>query len=258
MQSLLSLALWRVAIERVDDPKIKTCLLNQLKARDDREIIKAGWSTVLRGWQNKPQVNPADLVHGLPEELLFATVNFKLGSSTASYSARLFLAGGRLSEMEFSKPITFERQKQEPSWTEVNLNELVRAGGQERPSVEPVEGILAHWARIYGMSEMGSPLSPDHETLLMSGLEFQLPAGYLGVLRQANGFTVGPLEIYAIDAIQTTEDQGCRYLIVGTGADDQFLVVKQHWPNLLCVDHEFAKVQDLGTAFIVGIEKLLG
>lgn len=257
MQSRLSLTLWRIAIEKVPDVEIRSRLLKQLKGRDDEEIAKQGWPTVLKGWRNSPCVDPADCVQGLPEELLFATVQFELGSSAPGYSARLFLAAGRISEMHFNNPIPLERQSQEPSSSEVRLNELFKEGGREPQGAATLQGPLAELARTHGVSDVGAPLSSTQEQLLLTGLEFQLPADYLEILRGANGFLVGPIEIYSLDATQTIEDQGSKYLLIGVAPDDRFLVVRHGSPNLLCVNHEFTTLEDLGPSLKKGIEALL-
>ena len=149
-----------------------------------------------------------------------ATISFTLGGR--KFKAQFEATGGRVFGMIIRpNPRRLLRAREIDVTRYERVGDAMEVSGEiPHRRFEPVPaftGLLGEWSARFGLEEVYRPLDKATTSRALAGIDAALPADYLEMMRQADGFAVGSWQVLGLAEVRS----------VALGADDYYLLANE-------------------------------
>lgn len=213
-----------------------------------------------------PPLEPsARYPHYPEEERRLATVRFRCDG--IDYTARVYLVEGHLFGIEYSKDVRRIRRREDVEILSVQLHSdpMQPAPRPREPQAvtdlsafPPLRGWLADWVAAHGVVEITTPLNPRERERLLRPRRLHLPADYLELLEQCDGFASHEHSVFgATSMYEVGIGEEVYWLLAERGG--AFIVAKEGdtEPRVYYIHHEEGMPTAEFTSFREALEYLL-
>lgn len=168
--------------------------------------------------------------HPSPEHQL-ASVVFDAGGKR--FKAKMWLVSGRLFQIQVSPSPTDVLGDARPNILSIDV---YPPRPIETAEMQPISGPLAELADRYRISDLRPPLGPDERAALLDRLDAPLPPDFLDLTQQADGFSVGDIEVSGLRSVRTVPSGAQTLIVLAELPEGRFVVAGAGAVQL--IDHE--------------------
>jgi len=179
----------------------------------------------------------------------------------------VYLVEGHLFSIEYSKDVRRIRRREDVEILSVQLHSDPMQPATPPPelqvvtdlnSLAPLKGWLADWVAEHGVMEIVSPLNPKEREALLRQRRLRLPADYLELLEQCDGFSSQEHAVLGVaSTYEVSIEEEVYWLLAERGG--AFIVAKEGdtQPRVYYIHHEDGVPTEEFTSFREALQYLL-
>jgi len=220
-------------------------------------------SYTLELYSDKTNPLPNELLFNRKDEFKLATISFahndtKYKADFQTYSGRIWGMTVRPSPKKIlgTKIKTFDKFKLSNDPTEKLDFEIVT---EYFADDETFTGILQDLKQKYGLTHIKKPLPSKQRELFIKQCETKLPADYISLCEQTNGFSVNELAVSGLGSWQSVPLDDDNYLMLAEKSIG-CLIIKQSKRSTKLKYHSYedeTDIRDLGDSFLSALDTFL-
>lgn len=209
--------------------------------------------------------SPRSYPHYGREERRLATVRFRCDG--IEYKARVYLVAGHLFSIVYSKDVRRIRRREDVEILSVQLHSDPMEPATpptelqvvtDLNSFAPLKGWLADWVAEHGVMKIVFPLNPKEREALLRQRRLRLPADYLELLEQCDGFSSQEHSVLGVASMyEVGIGEEVYWLLAERGG--AFIVAKEGdtQPRVYYIHHEDGVPAEEFTSFREALQYLL-
>lgn len=185
----------------------------------------------------RPRNDPAIAFADQRLEAELARVRFRVPGEGRTRSATVHLVQGFVFSLVFDPPAEPVLERDDVEIVEVRLvsdPEREREPAGPRPAADPEDltGGLRRWNERFGLSAVGRPLTRDERRERLGEIPARLPADYLRLTEQAEGFVVGPWKVHGLREVYGIALDEAEYQVLAELRDRGVVAVQNETSDL--------------------------
>lgn len=256
----LERALLDALAERLQ-PEARQLLGSQIAQVNRVNRLTAGKEVnVYRLRHGKPTFDQAVAFPNQVEEAKLAVITFRAAGRPKAIRVDFWLVKGLLFEVQFDQsPKGIRPDEIEVKEVKVRLDPMVSAPVPAR-ALDPaaLTDWLGAWHSRYGLADVKEPLPLAERARLLSEIDATLPADYLEMIAQTEGFMVNRCRVHGLSETRSVALPDASVLILAEAEGQGALFVKEAQPEVQTYffGYNEGDSAEMGASFRVAVESV--